>query len=113
MEQVIESLAGGLGNSIGWLADHGVLFAIFAVIWVAFAVGLVWSQGTVDQAWHAIRELPLILQALIWLLFLPVMVGLWIWESTWPIVVRLVLVFGIAGWNLLIFLPRALQSGRP
>ena len=24
-ERVIEALAGGLGNSIGWLAEHGVL----------------------------------------------------------------------------------------
>jgi hypothetical protein len=57
-----------------------------------------------------LRELPLILQAVVWLLFLPVMAGLWIWESTWPVAVRLLLVAGIAGWNLLIFLPRALQA---
>jgi hypothetical protein len=38
------------------------------------------------------------------------MAGLWIWESTWPVAVRLLLVAGIAGWNLLIFLPRALQA---
>jgi hypothetical protein len=45
-------------------------------------------------------------------LFLPVMVGLWIWESTWPLLVRLVLVVGIAGWNLLILVPNALQTAR-
>ena len=48
----------------------------------------------------------------VWLLFLPVMIGLWIWETTWPLLVRLVLVIGIAGWNLLIFLPRAAQTVR-
>lgn len=37
--------------------------------------------------------------------------GLWIWETTWPLIVRVVLTAGIAGWNLLVFLPRGLQAG--
>jgi len=110
MERVMETVAGGLGNGVGWLAESGVRFVAFAVLWVAFAVGLVASQGTVDQAWQAIRELPLLLQAVVWVLFLPVMAGLWIWESSWPLLLRLVLVVGIAGWNLLIFLPKTLQN---
>jgi hypothetical protein len=113
MEQVIESLATGLGGGIGRLAESGILFAAFALIWVAFGLALVLSQGSLDQAWAAIRDLPLIVQALVWLLFLPVMLGLWIWESGWPIVVRLVLVAGIAGWNLLVFLPRAAEAAQP
>jgi hypothetical protein len=113
MEQIIETVASGLGTGIGWLAEHGLLFAIFAVIWIGFAATLVWSQATLDQAWAAIRGLPLIVQAVVWILFLPVMAGLWIWETTWPLVARLVLVLGIAGWNLLVFLPRASQAVRP
>ena len=113
MEQVIESLASGLGNSVAWLAENGVLFGIFAIIWIAFAAGLIWSQGSLDQAWTAIRGLPLIVQIFVWVLFLPVMIGLWIWETSWPLIVRLVLVVGVAGWNLLMFLPKALQAARP
>jgi hypothetical protein len=113
MEQVIEALASGLGNSVGWLATSGVLFAIFAFIWVAFGAALLWSQGSLDQAWQTIRDLPMIAQVVVWVLFLPVMIGLWVWETSWPIVVRLVLVIGLAGWNLLIFLPKALQAARP
>jgi hypothetical protein len=113
MEQVIDTLATGLGNSVGWLADNGVLFVVFALIWIAFGACLIWSQGSVDQAWQTIRGLPLIIQAIVWLLFLPVMIGLWVWETTWPLVVRLILVIGIAGWNLLVFLPRALQAAKP
>ena len=110
MERVIDSVATGLGNGVGWLAESGVLFAVFAVIWVAVVIGIVWSAGTVDDAWRNIRELPPILQAITWVLFLPVMVGLWVWESSWPFLVRIVVVVGIAGWNLLIFLPRALRA---
>jgi ABC-type amino acid transport system permease subunit len=113
MDTVIETLASGLGNGVGSLAENGFLFGIFALIWVAFAAGLMWSQGSIDQAWSTIRGLPAIVQIVVWLLFLPVVIGLWIWETTWPLVVRILLVAGIAGWNLLIFLPRASQAIRP
>jgi ABC-type amino acid transport system permease subunit len=110
MEQIIETLASGAGNSVAWMAETGILFAIFAVIWIAFGAGLVFSQGSVDQAWHTIRDLPLIVQIVVWVLFLPVMIGLWVWETSWPLILRLVLVVGVAGWNLFMFLPRALQA---
>jgi ABC-type amino acid transport system permease subunit len=110
MDQVMSALGTGLGNSVAWMAENGVLFAIFAVIWLAFAAGLIFSQGSVDQAWQTIRGLPLIVQIVVWVLFLPVMIGLWVWETTWPLIVRLVLVVGVAGWNLLVFLPKALQA---
>ena len=113
MEQAIETLASGFGNSVAWLAESGVLFVIFAIAWIAFGAALIWSQGSIDQAWQAIRDLPLIVQIVVWVLFLPVMIGMWIWETSWPLVVRLVLVIGVAGWNLLVFLPKALQAARP
>jgi len=112
VEHVIEAVASGLGNSVASLAEHGVLFAFFAILWVAFGAALIWSQGSLDQAWQAVRDLPLIGQIVVWVLFLPVMAGLWIWETSWPIVVRLVLVLGLAGWNLLMFLPKAFQAAR-
>jgi hypothetical protein len=110
MERIIDPVATGLGNAVGWMAESGVLFAVFAVIWIAVAVGLVWSAGTVDEAWRAIRALPLVVQLIAWVLFLPVMVGMWIWESSWPFLVRLVLLIGVAGWNLLMFLPKATRD---
>ncbi|MBW3633310.1 MAG: hypothetical protein KY456_09805 [Chloroflexi bacterium] len=111
MEQVIESVANGLGSSVGWLAEAGVLFGLFAVIWLGFGAALIWSQGTLDAAWESIRSLPLLVQGVVWLLFLPVMLALWVWETTWPLILRLLLVSGLAGSNLLIFLPRWLQRG--
>jgi hypothetical protein len=110
MDRFIETVANGFGGTIGWMAEHGVLFAVFAIVWVLFGVALVLSQGSLDQTWATIRDLPIVLQAIVWLLFLPVMIGLWIWETTWPVVIRLVLVAGVAGWNLLVFLPRAAQT---
>jgi hypothetical protein len=125
MEQVISFLVDGIlvpfingivvpiTSVIPWLVSTGILFGLFAIIWIAFAVGLVWSQGSLDAAWAALRGLPLIVQAVVWLLFLPVTAGLWIWETTWPFVLRLILVAGLAGWNVLVFLPRAATAAKP
>ena len=113
MERVIETLATGLGNTVGFLAETGVLLAIFAVLWIAFGTALVSSQGSLDAAWHWVRSLPWVVQGLVWLLFLPVMIGLWVWETTWPLILRVLVILGVAGWNLIIFLPRALQLARP
>jgi hypothetical protein len=113
MERFIDTLATGIGSGIGWLAETGILFVVFAALWLAFGAALVWSQGSLDAAWATVRSLPLILQGLAWLLLLPVMIGLWVWESNWPLLVRLTLVVGLAGWNLLVLLPRALPFARP
>jgi hypothetical protein len=43
-------------------------------------------------------------------LFLPVMAGLWVWETTWPLVLRVMIIVGLAGWNLLVLLPRWLKA---
>ena len=110
MDRLIGGLADALGTSIGFAAEHGILLAVFLVLWLAFGAALVLSHGSLDAAWSAIRSLPLAVQGLLWLLFLPVMLGLWIWESTWPLVLRIVLVGGVAAWNLLVLMPRALLA---
>ena len=106
MESVIDTAATALGNTIGFLATSGILFLVFAVLWLLVGAGIVLSQGSVDAAWDQIRQLPLIVQGIAWLLLLPVMAGLWIWESSWPLMIRAVLVLGLAGWTLLVMLPR-------
>ena len=92
--------------------ESGAAFVLFALLWGAFAYALFARQASLDETWHTIRSLPFAVQAVIWLLFLPVMAGLWVWEATWPVVLRFVLVAGLAGWNLLIFLPKWLTASR-
>jgi len=96
-----------MDNLIGLLA-----FVVFGVLWLAFAGALVASQGSLDAAWRWIASLPLVLQVVVWLLFLPVVAGLWVWETGWPLVVRLVAVAGLAVWTLYMFAPRWLWEGR-
>jgi hypothetical protein len=74
---------------------------IFVVLWVGFGIALVANQEWLDILWNSVRELPLVVEIIVWVLFLPIMVGLWIWESSWPVLVRLLGFAGIVGWTLL------------
>lgn len=89
-----------------------VAFGVFVVAWAAFAYGVLASQGSLDAAWTWINGLPLLLRVVVWLLLLPVALGLWIWHADWALAVRLVLVLGLAIATLYTFLPRWLWEGR-
>ncbi|OQY18997.1 MAG: hypothetical protein DRJ03_28815 [Chloroflexi bacterium] len=74
---------------------------IFATLWVGFAIALVVNREWLDLLWNWVQALPLVAQIIVWVLFLPITVGLWIWESSWPALVRLLAFAGIVAWNLL------------
>ncbi len=113
MDTIATTLTGGLAAAIGavtapipFLASSGVLLLVFGALWVAFGAAVVRDPARIDAAWARVRALPLIVQGLAWLLFLPVLAGAWVWRTAWPVAARLVLVGGLAGWNLLVLLPR-------
>jgi hypothetical protein len=74
---------------------------IFAMLWVGFAIALVVNREWLDLLWNRVRALPFVAETIVWVLFLPIMVGLWIWESSWPDLVRLLAFAGIVVWTLL------------
>ena len=73
---------------------------IVAMLWVGFAIALVVNREWLDLLWNGMRSLPSVAEIVVWLLFLPIMVGLWIWESSWPTFVRLLAFAGIVVWTL-------------
>ena len=84
---------------------------IFVVLWVGFITALVVNQEWLDVLWNWAQALPWLPKIIVWVLFLPIMVGLWIWESSWPTFLRLVGFAGMVGWTLLAVsgLPRAFR----
>jgi hypothetical protein len=81
-------------------------FAILTILWLGFAAALIFNQALLDTVWQTFRGLPWILQGMLWLLVLPVTAGLWIWESSWPLGLRLVLVIGLGWVTIYTFFPR-------
>ena len=73
---------------------------IFVILWVGFAVILTVNPGWLDQVWDRVQALPTLVEIIVWVLFLPIMVGLWIWQSSWPVFARLLGLAGIVGWTL-------------
>lgn len=96
-----------VASTIPFLASHGILLGVFVGLWALFGYALVRNRANLDDAWARVRRMPLLVQGLAWLLFLPVLAGLWIWRSRWPLAWRVLLVAGLAGWNVLVFLPRS------
>lgn len=81
-------------------------FAILTLLWLGFAAALIFNQALLETAWQTLRGLPVIAQAVVWLLVLPVAIGLWVWESSWPLWLRLVLVIGLGIATLYTFFPK-------
>jgi hypothetical protein len=62
----------------------GYLFFIFATgIWVAFGWTLATRPVVLDRAWDGVRRLPLRAKPIVWIVLLPWLSGLAIWESGW------------------------------
>ena len=74
---------------------------IFLVLWVGLVIALVVNRELLDVPWNWAQALPLVAKIIVWVVFLPIMVGLWIWESSWPTLGRMLGFTGIVGWTLL------------
>lgn len=81
-------------------------FVILAILWLSFGAALIFNPGILDNVWQWFRGLPLLLQIIIGLLLLPFVLGLWIWESSWPFWLRLLLVVGLGATTVFLFFPR-------
>ena len=74
---------------------------IFAMLWIGFAIALVVNREWLDLLWNWVQALPSVAKIIVWALFLPIMVGLWIWGSSWSILGNLLAFAGIVVWTLL------------
>jgi hypothetical protein len=88
------------------LVESGLLWLAFAALWLGFFIALVVDPSALEGAWSAITSMPLPVQLVAWLLFLPLIAGLWVMETDWPLVIQAGLVIAIAAVNLVLFIPR-------
>jgi len=80
--------------------------AIMVTGWLAFVVALLASQQTLDDVWVAIRDLPLLVEGVVWLLGFPFLVGLAIWQASWDETVRLAAIAALGVAYTFMFVPR-------
>jgi hypothetical protein len=85
-------------------------FAVLTLLWLGFVAALLFNRDMLDTTWQAFRSWPLILQLVFGVLVLPVVLGLWIWQTSWPLLLRLVLVLGLAWVTMYTFFPRKISN---
>ena len=69
--------------------------------WAIVTALLVASPDTVDRFWQWSRDLPLWLKAVEWIILLPWMIGIAIWQSDWANSARIAAIALVAcGWIL-------------
>jgi hypothetical protein len=83
-------------------------FTVLTLLWLGFGAALLFDRELLPKAWSQFRSWNIFLQLFAALLVLPVVLGLWIWQTRWHAWVRLVLVAGLAWMTEYIFLPRLL-----
>ena len=81
------------------LSSYAIL--TFAILWLGFAIALIVNPDWLDLLWNWVRALPSVLNILAWVFITPIMAALWIWESSWTVIVRLLAFSGIVGWAIL------------
>jgi hypothetical protein len=75
--------------------------SIFVILWLGLAIVLIVNPAWLSTLWNWVGDLPPVLRIPAWVFITPVMTALWIWESSWTMIVRVLAFSGIAGWTAL------------
>jgi hypothetical protein len=89
------------------LVPGSTFFGAMAGLWGSFVTLLAVSPGTLDDAYDWLRGLPLVWEALMWIVTLPWAVAYLVYETDWTHWLRVVLVALIVAAHLGIAAPRA------
>ena len=82
-----------------------IWFVWMVAMWAAFFALL--AAGRLGDVWAWVRDLPLVVEGVLWIAFLPWLLATAVWESSWPDTLRIALVvLFAAGWTL-VSIPRA------
>jgi hypothetical protein len=83
-------------------------FTVLTLLWLVFGAALLFNRELLPKSWRLFRSWNIFLQLLVALLVLPVVMGLWIWQTRWPTWLRLLLVAGLAWMTEYTFFPQLL-----
>jgi len=106
MSEITVERAGKRSAPVATQAPGSVFLALMAGIWGAFVALLAASPATLADAYDWLRGLPLVWEALMWLLTLPWTVAYFVYETGWEHWVRVVIVALIVTVHLGICAPR-------
>ena len=106
MSEITVETAGSRSAAVPMQAPGSAFLALMAGLWGAFVALLATSPSTLDDAYDWLRELPIVWEALMWLLTLPWTVAYLVYETGWEHWVRVAVVSLIVAVHLCICSPR-------
>ena len=106
MSEITVETAGSRSTSVPTQAPGSAFLALVAGLWGAFVALLAASPSTLDDAYAWLRELPIVWEALMWLLTLPWTVAYLVYETGWEHWLRVAVVALIVAVHLCICSPR-------
>jgi hypothetical protein len=83
---------------------------MFTAIWIALGIVLVVSPEAVTELWAWIGEQATPVQIAIWIAFLPVMIAIGVWETSWALWIRLGVLALCVIWTTVGFYPKRLSK---
>jgi hypothetical protein len=96
------SIAGQTAGEAAWSIS---VFGLSLVATAMFGYYLITEPTRLTEIWEWTRSLNILFQGIIWLLFLPWMIALWIWSMPWALPIRLALVVGTLGFTVWLLFP--------
>ncbi len=81
-------------------------FIAVLLLWLAFGWTLMLGRQALDGAWRSFQHQSRVVQGIEVVLLLPWVVALAVWESKWTLVLRVILVVGLACSTLFAFFPK-------
>ena len=93
----------------GFLILNLVLLTAVGVLWVGFALAAWLEPAILPRAWDWVDALPVTNQFLAWTVGLPWMVALAVWQGSWPDLVRIGVVAGLALASLWTVFPHQIR----
>ncbi|HEX5695006.1 MAG TPA: hypothetical protein VFZ15_01380 [Acidimicrobiia bacterium] len=91
--------AGGF-SALNWLAMGAVV-----LLWALFAITAAVSPETLTDIWAEVETLPFAVRIVVWVVALPWMLAIAIWQGSWPDLARFSLIAALAVASLWTFYP--------
>jgi hypothetical protein len=81
-----------------------LFFIVMVGLWGAFIALAIVSPETLTSIWQSTTDLWWPLKLLVWILFLPWMIGLLVWQADWSFAARMGVIVVLAlGWSAMSF----------
>ena len=89
-----------------WRVVAGIVYFSAVGVWAAFLVTMAVAPDTLDSIWQWFSQQDPMLRVAGWLVALPWTAALAAWESSWPVLIRFVIVVALAFGTVLAYAPR-------